>query len=99
MERFPHASKNSYSKPPRSGILVVGVGFEPGRRQVAQGRMQALAVVHLIDEVRDGGADLLAVAILLQIHLLALERLHETLGLGVVVGIAGAAHADEESVR
>src|SRR5580698_6797243 len=99
MERFPYASKNSYGKSPRSGILFLELGFERHRSQVAQRRVQALAVVHLVDEVRQAGADFVPVAIPVQIHLLALQRFHKAFGLGIVVRIAGAAHADPESGR
>ena len=47
MERFPDASRNSYSKLPRSGILVV-LGFELGRRQVAERGMQPFLVVDFL---------------------------------------------------
>jgi hypothetical protein len=48
MERFPYASENSYRKLPRSGIL-----FKPGRRHVAECRVQPFLVVDLFQELAD----------------------------------------------
>jgi hypothetical protein len=50
MERFPDASENSYSQMPRSGLLALR--FELCRSHIAQRRVQALQVVHFVDEVR-----------------------------------------------
>jgi hypothetical protein len=56
MERFPDASKNSYRKLPRSGILLIG--FELGRRQVADCQVQPLLVVDLFEKLADRSTSL-----------------------------------------
>ena len=55
--------------------------------------MEPLAVVGLLDEASDAGAGIASIAIGAAVDLLLLERFHEALGLGVVVGIADPAHA------
>ena len=67
--------------------------LELGRWSIAQGRVQALGVVDLLDEGADAARGFMVIAIEPAVDLLGLERLHEALGLGVVVGIADPAHA------
>ena len=55
--------------------------------------MEPSAVVRGLDEVSDGGAGMGEIAIGAGVDLLVLERLHEALGHGVIVGTAGPAHA------
>jgi len=66
MDRFPHALKNSSSKAPRSGVLVVArrqVRLELRRRHVAQRRVQTPLVVNLLEKGRDGRQRLGQIAI------------------------------------
>jgi hypothetical protein len=51
-----------------------------------------MAIIHLLDEAADHLSRLLGVAVAAPIDLLLLERLHEALRLGIVVGIADADH-------
>ena len=53
-----------------------------------------MAIVDLLDEGADRVAGLLEVAIAAVVDFLLLERLHEALRLGVVTGIADAAHGE-----
>jgi hypothetical protein len=46
--------------------------FEDFRRQIAQGGVQPLSVIDLFNEVLDGGARFLLVAVLAQINLFGL---------------------------
>ena len=78
MERFPYASKNSYRKLPRSGFLFV-LGFELGGREIAEGRMQPLAVVDLFQKLADGGACLGQVAIFVAQDFFVLQRFRDML--------------------
>jgi len=55
--------------------------------------VQSPTIVDLLDEGADRGACVADVSIGSSIDLLVLERLDEALRLGVVVGIADAAHA------
>jgi hypothetical protein len=68
--------------------------LELGGRAVAQCRVQALGVVDLLDEGTDAALGFMVIAIEPPVDLLGLERLHEALGLGVVVG-----NADPSSAR
>src|SRR3954454_6109693 len=77
----------------RSSPVRRQVCLELDRRSIAERRMQPLAVVDLFDEGADLLAGIIDVAIVSSVDLLLLERLHEALGLGIVVGIADAAHA------
>ena len=55
--------------------------------------MEPLAVVGSLDELPDGVPGMGEITIGAGVNLLVLERLHEALGHGVVVGTAGPAHA------
>ena len=92
--------KNSRNKLPRSGlhILCHQLCLELGRRQIAQGRVQAFLVVDLFDEHVDRGPRIGQIAAFLMQHLFVLQRLHERLTRGVVPGIALAAHADLDAM-
>src|SRR5215218_4532932 len=76
------------------GLLHAFDRLELDRRQVAEARMQALGIVDIGDEPPEAALSLFERAVLLHIHLLALERLEEALGLGVLVGVASRRHAD-----
>ena len=69
------------------------LGLERDRRPVAERGVQPLAIVDLVDEDADVVRRVAVIAITGAVDLLALERSHEALGLGVVVGIADPAHA------
>src|SRR5687768_9971501 len=73
-------------------------GFKVGRRQVAQGRVQPLPIVDLLDEAADRAARLLGGPVRAPIDLFALQRAHEALRLGVVVRGADPAHARLDAV-
>src|SRR5437763_1210658 len=51
---FPMPKKNSYRKPPRSGLRAVvphdQIRLELGWQQIAQGRVQPSLVIHFLDE-------------------------------------------------
>ena len=65
IERFPDAWENSYRKLPRSGLLVLRgeVGFELGRRQVAERRVKPFLVVDLFQKLADRRAGLGQIAV------------------------------------
>src|SRR5450631_4950118 len=73
--------------------------LELGRWSIAERGVQALLVVDLLDEGADAARGFMVIAIEPAIDLLGLERLHEALGLGVVVGIADPAHAGDNAAR
>src|ERR1035437_2371027 len=102
MDRFPHASENSY------GLLRQNrhqrwwrrlQTFELGGRTIAQRRMQPLLVVDLLQKLADASPGFGQVAILAAIDFLALQRFHERLTGRVVPGIAAARHADPDLAR
>src|SRR5260370_38682465 len=76
----------------RSSGKLRQVRFELGRRPIGQSRMQALAIMDLLDEAADHLACLVGVAVAAPVDLLLFECFHEALRLGIVVGIADAAH-------
>src|SRR5258708_18364987 len=61
--------------------------FELNWRQIAQARMQPLGIIDDLDECVDVGFDLCKGLEVFHVDFLAFERLKETLGLGVLVGI------------
>src|SRR5919112_214836 len=63
-----------------------------GRGQVSQARVQPLGVVDVRDEVADAALGLGERFVLVQVDLLALERLEEALGRGVLIRVAGGRH-------
>ena len=62
-------------------------------RPVADGGMQPLSIVYLLDEDPNLASGMLQGGIGGCIDLLLLEGLHEALGFCIVIGIAGSAHA------
>src|SRR6266542_3067778 len=56
--------------------------------------MQPLGVVHVLDEAAEVRLGFCEGLVVLQVHLLMLERAEEALSLGVLVGIADRRHAD-----
>src|SRR5215208_1196511 len=67
--------------------------LELGRRSIVERGVQALDVVDPVDEVADRALGGASITVEGAVDLLGLERAHEALGLGVVVGIADPAHA------
>ena len=84
--RFPHASKTHRGLRHGGPCLIPVRRLEFERGSVVERRMQALAVVDLLDEGRDAAARLGAVAVQRAVDFLGLERLDEALGLGVLSG-------------
>src|SRR5215475_7360418 len=62
-------------------------------RTIIQSRVQAEAIVILLDEYLEMGTQVLQVAVFRDVDLFHLHRLDKTFAGGVVIGIAGAAHA------
>ena len=60
--------------------------------------MKTLPIVNRIDEMLDRGAHLGDCFVVVQVDLFVLERAHEALGFGIVIRVAGAAHADLDFV-
>ena len=60
--------------------------------------MQAFAVVEPFDERADPGGRVGQISVFGAIDLFVLERLHERFALGVVAGVAGAAHTNLDAV-
>ena len=73
--------------------------FELERWAIAQCRVQALLVVDGFDEGTDAALGLPVIAVEPAVDLLGLERLHEALGLGVVIDPMGAVDSDRLSGR
>jgi hypothetical protein len=61
--------------------------------------VQPAPVVNLIDEARKPRDHLLEALVVAEVNLLALERLHEALGLAVVVRIAASSHRAHQPMR
>ena len=72
--------------------------FELDWRSVAGRAVAPLGVIEHLDIVEDVGACVAARGIDLSAHALALEKLEETLGDGVVVAVASPAHATDQVV-
>ena len=68
------------------------------RAEIAERGVQSAGVVDLIDEAWKVGSDVLEGLIGHGIDGLDLQRLHEALGLGVVVRIAAAPHRSDETM-
>ena len=75
-----------------------GVVLELLRAEIAERGMEPPGVVDLVDEARKVGGDVVEGLVGHRVDRLDLERLHEALGLGVVVGIAAPAHRADEAV-
>ena len=60
--------------------------------------MEALGIVDGVDEDANGTSRVLDVLEAAAVDFFGLEGLHEALGFGIVVGIAGPAHADGDIV-
>lgn len=54
--------------------------------------MQSSSIVYLLDEDRQSSGNVVEGLVAREIDFLDLQRLHEALRLGIVVGIADAAH-------
>ena len=61
--------------------------------------MQPVAIVVLLDERRNVRAQVVEIPIGVRVDLLPLERLHEALTTGVVIGVGGPTHARDHVVR
>jgi len=72
--------------------------FELVRALVSQRGVKPEPVVVLLDELLEVGVQLIEILVFVHIDLLALEGLDEALAEGVVVGVAGAAHAGQDAV-
>src|SRR5271165_6836756 len=59
--------------------------------------MQAASVIDVFEEGADTGSGLVDRRIGFAVHFFLLQRAHEALGLGVVIWVAGAAHADQDA--
>ena len=68
------------------------------RRTIAQRRVQPDAIVVLVDEGFDVRAQMLEIPIVVGVDLLPLERFHEALAAGVVVGVRRPTHARDHLV-
>jgi hypothetical protein len=66
--------------------------------QVAERGVESAAVVDLIDEVQKVGGHALEGFVIHQIDRLDFKRLHEALGLGIVIGIATSARGADETM-
>src|ERR1035437_3543553 len=101
MDRFPHASENSYGllrqsrcQHPRRRLQA----FELGGRTIAERGVQPSLVIDLLQKLSDASARFGQVAILAAIDLFTLHRFHKRLTRRVVPGIATARHTDPDLV-
>ena len=60
--------------------------------------MAPLSIIEIFDEARQRGSDILESLLLHQVDLLDLKRLHEALGLSIVVWVAASTHRTLEAV-
>ena len=60
--------------------------------------MKSLPIIDRFDEMLDRGQHLGERFVVIHVNLFVLERAHEPFGFGIVIGIAGAAHADLDLV-
>lgn len=74
-------------------------GFELDRGFIAEGGMQSASIIDVFEEGADMDFGLVDRRIEFAVHFLLLQRAHEALGLGVVIRVAGAAHADQDAAR
>ncbi len=72
--------------------------LELGRGHIAPCRVEPFFVVHAFDECTDRCVGIRQVSIFAAVDFLLFERFHETLGLGVVVGVCLATHAAGDTV-
>ena len=70
-----------------------------GGRAIAYGCVEPLLRIHVLEEMATAGACLLHGLVVVEVHFLLVQRLHETFGLGVVVRVAAPPHADPDTVR
>src|SRR5882724_13254095 len=82
----------------RRGCFRVGSLLELPWWNITQCRVQPLAIVILLDELQDVGAQVVEIRVLVGIDLFPLERLHEALATGVVVGVRRSTHAGDHLV-
>src|SRR6185503_9272304 len=75
------------------------VRFKLGGWSIGERRVQAVAIVDLLEEGADRRAGVVDVAVGSPVNLLVLERLHEALRLGIVIGAADATHARLDLMR
>lgn len=77
---------------PEPSRLLGDLSFELCGWAISERRVKATAVEDLFDEPRQPSGDVLERVVACQVDLLDLQRLHEPLGLGVVVRIGRRAH-------
>jgi hypothetical protein len=65
---------------------------------VSERRVATLGIIDVFDEAWQRGSDVIESLVLHQVDFLNLERLHEALGLGVVVWVAASTHRTVEAV-
>jgi len=75
-------------------LVTAGVSARIRPWKIAQGGVQPLFVVDLLQEVFDGSASFCEIAIVLSVDFLIFQRLQERFAPGIVVGISSAAHAN-----
>ena len=81
-----------------AGLGEREAGFELKWRAVAEGRVETLGIVNGVDEDANETPCIFEVLEAAAIDFFGFEGLHETLSFGIVVRIAGPAHADGDIV-
>ena len=66
-------------------------------RQIAERRVQTARVINLVDKAREPRYHVFETPIVIEIDF-TFEGFHKTLGLGIVVGIATAAHRTDKTM-
>ena len=79
------------------GFELAEFGFELDRGFVAERGMQPASIIDGFEEGADMGSGLVDRRISFAVHFFLLQSAHEALGLGVVIRVAGAAHADPDA--
>jgi hypothetical protein len=72
IDRFPDAGKNSPSKLPRSGLLLLceEVGFELRRRHIADRGVKTFLVINLLEKYSDCGARFVEIPVFVAMNFL-----------------------------
>jgi hypothetical protein len=65
-------------------------------REIVERRVQLARVINLVDKAREPRYHVFETAIVIEIDFLTFEGFHKTLGLGIIVGIATAAHLTDK---
>src|SRR5215467_361527 len=96
-ERATVSSLDRRGRRPSGALLPAPLLLELLRRQVAQRRMDSLAIIHLVEEPTQLPQRVGEVEVLRQGHLFFLDGPHQPLGVAVLTRLADGGHAQEHA--